>query len=144
MCIRDSVLAVPEERSVTEAKQYWNYKHEKLHITPNELDEYELSITTIETDRTLGVFNSLKEAFVTADEVVHRCRPSRVKIMQRHAGWHDATASNASKKYLKGLVGKKPFIYCVCPVGPKCSGVPGSICQICSKQQLTAGQAALC
>jgi superfamily II DNA or RNA helicase len=138
------VLAVPEERSVTEAKQYWNYKHEKLHITPNELDEYELSITTTETDRTLGVFNSLKEAFVTADEVVHRCRPSRVKIMQRHAGWHDATASNASKKYLKGLVGKKPFIYCVCPVGPKCSGVPGAICQTCSKQQLTAGQAALC
>ena len=138
------VLAVPEERAVTEAKQYWNYKHEKLHITPNELDEYELSITTVETERTLGVFSTLKEAFVTADEVVHRCRSSRVKLLQRHAGWHDATASNASKKYLKGLVGKRPFIYCVCPVGPKCSGVPGTICQICSKQQLTAGQAALC
>ena len=137
------VLAVPEERSVTEAKQYWNYKHEKLLITPNELDEYELTITTVQTERALGTFNSLKEAFVTADEVIHRCRPNRVKLMQRHAGWHDATASNASKKYLKGLVGKKPFIYCVCPVGPKCSGVPGSLCQICSKQQLTAGQAAL-
>ncbi len=138
------VLAVPEERSVTEAKQYWNYKHEKLHITPNELDEYELSIATTETDRTLGTFNSLKEAFVTADEVVRRCRPGRVKLMQRHAGWHDATASNASKKYLKKLVGKSPFIYCVCPVGPKCSGVAGALCQMCSKQQLTAGQAALC
>jgi hypothetical protein len=44
---------------------------------------------------------------------------------------------------LKKLVGKKPFIYCVCPVGAKCSGIAGSICGICNKQQLTAGQAAL-
>ena len=137
------VLAVPEERSVTEAKQYWNFKHEKLHITPNELDEYELSITTTETERALGTFNTLQEAFVTADEVVRRCRPNRVKLMQRHAGWHDATASNASKKYLKKLVGKKPFIYCTCPVSSTCSGVPGTVCQTCNLQQLTAGQAAL-
>jgi superfamily II DNA or RNA helicase len=137
------VLAIPEAREVREAKQYWNFLHEKLHLTPTELDEYELSITTTETERKLGTFSSLKDAFTTADEVVRRCRPDRVKLMQRDAGWHGGPASDASKKYLKKLVGKKPFIYCVCPVGAKCSGIAGSICGICNKQQLTAGQAAL-
>jgi ATP-dependent helicase IRC3 len=137
------VLAIPEAREVREAKQYWNFLHEKLHITSTELDEYELSITTTETERKLGTFSSLKDAFTTADEVVRRCRPDRVKLMQRDAGWHGGPASDASKKYLKKLVGKKPFIYCVCPVGAKCSGIAGSICGICNKQQLTAGQAAL-
>jgi superfamily II DNA or RNA helicase len=137
------VLAIPEAREVREAKQYWNFLHEKLHITSTELEEYELSITTTETERKLGTFSSLKDAFTTADEVVRRCRPDRVKLMQRDAGWHGGPASDASKKYLKKLVGKKPFIYCVCPVGAKCSGIAGSICGICNKQQLTAGQAAL-
>jgi len=137
------VLAIPEKREVKEAKQFWAFQHEKLHITPNELDEYVLSITTVEDDRQLGIFNSIAEAFKTADEVVKRCRPDRVKLLQRTAGWHSGTASDASKKYLKKLVGKKPFIYCVCKVGAKCSGVAGTICQTCNKQQLTAGQAAL-
>src|ERR1019366_7733560 len=122
-----------EERSVTEAKQFWNYKHEKLHITPNELDEYELTITTVQTERALGTFSSLQEAFVTADEVVRRCRPNRVKLMQRHAGWHDATASDASKKYLQKVIGKRAFIYCTCPVSAKCSGVPNTTCGTCGK-----------
>jgi len=137
------VLAIPEKREVKEAKQFWAFQHEKLHITPNELDEYVLSITTVEDDRQLGIFNSIAEALKTADEVVKRCRPDRVKMLQRTAGWHSGTASDACKKYLKKLVGKKPFIYCVCKVGAKCSGVAGTICQTCNKQQLTAGQAAL-
>ena len=137
------VLAIPESREVQQRKEYWNYKHEKLHITANELDEYVLSITSTETDKQLGTFNTLKEAFEVADDVIRRCRPDRVKLLQRSAGWHDATASDASKKYLKKLVGKKPFIYCVCPVGSKCSGVAGTTCATCGKQQLTAGQAAL-
>jgi superfamily II DNA or RNA helicase len=137
------VLAIPEKREVRDAKQFWAFQHEKLHITQNELDEYVLSRTTVDDDRQLGIFNSLKEAFVTADEVVKRCRPDRVKLLQRNAGWHSGTASDASKKYLKKLVGKKSFIYCTCKVGAKCSGVAGTLCQICNKQQLTAGQAAL-
>ncbi len=137
------VLAVPEEREVSEGKQYWNYKHEKLHITQNELDEFVLSITTVETDRQLGIFNTLQEAFTTADEVVQRCRAGRLKLMQREAGWHSGTASDAAKKYLKKLVKNKPFIYCTCPVGPKCNGVEGTICQTCNKQQLSAGQVSL-
>ena len=137
------VLSVPEARDVSEGKQFWNFKHEKLHISQNELDEFVLSITTTDTDRELGVFNTLKEAFTTADDVVKRCRPDRMKIMQRNAGWHSGTASDASKKYLKKMVGKKPFIYCVCPVSAKCSGVSGTICETCKKQQMNAGQVAL-
>ncbi len=137
------VLVIPEARSVQEARQFWNYKHEKLHITSNDLDEYVLTHTDVETERELGIYNSLEEAFKTADNVILRCRPDRLKLLQRNAGWHGGTASDASKKYLKKLVGKKPFIYCTCPVGARCSGVAGTICWTCNKQQLTAGQAAL-
>jgi superfamily II DNA or RNA helicase len=138
------VLTVPEKREVTESKQYWNFMHEKMHITTNELDEYELSITTVNEDRKLGVFNSLQEVFATADEVIRRCRPDRLKLLQRESSWHSGTASDASKKYLKRLLGKnKPFIYCTCPVGPKCSGIANTTCQACNKQQLTAGQVSL-
>jgi len=137
------VLAIPERRDVSASRQYWNYLHEKLHITMNELEEYELSITTVNSERKLGVFNTLKEAFETADDVVLRCRPDRVKLMQRNAGWRSGTASDASKKHLKKLVGKKPFIYCLCPVGPLCSGVAGTLCGICKKVQLTSGQASI-
>ena len=137
------VLTIPEKREVRDSKEYWNFLHEKLYITPNDLDEFELSITTVNDDRKLGTFNTLKEAFETADEVVKRCRPDRVKLIQRDAAWHSGTASDASKKYLKKLVGKKPFIYCVCPVGPQCSGVAGTLCKACNKQQINAGQVAI-
>lgn len=137
------VLAIPERRDVQSAKEYWNFKHEKLHISQNELEEYELSITTVSTDKKLGTFNTLKEAFTTADDVVRRCRPDRVKVMQRNAGWHDGPASDASKAYLKKLTKKKAFIYCTCPVGPQCSGIVGTTCATCKMQQLTSGQASL-
>ena len=137
------VLAIPEKRDLQEAKLFHLFLHEKLHIMPNDLDEYELSITTVNDERKLGTFNSLKEAFETADEVLLRCRPDRVKLIQREAAWHGGTASDASKKYLKKLVGKRPFIYCVCPVGAQCSGVAGTICKACSKQQMNAGQVSI-
>ncbi len=134
------VLAVPEAREVKEAKQYWNFKHEKLIIAANELDEYELSITTTETDRKLGVFNSLKEAFSTADEVINRCRGDRVRLMKRHESWHASPASAAAKKYLKTLTKKLPFIYCLCSN----AGAVGTACPTCKLQfGITAGQAAL-
>lgn len=137
------VLPVPEKRDLQDAKLYHLFLHEKLHIVPTELDEYELSITTVNDERKLGTFSSLKEAFETADEVVRRCRPDRVKLIQREAAWHNSTASDASKKYLKKLVGKKPFIYCVCPVGAQCSGAAGTLCKSCNKQQMSAGQVSI-
>ena len=137
------VLAIPEKREVKEAKQFWAFLHEKLYITPNELDEYVLSITSTETDKELGIFNTLEEAFKTADEVVRRCRPDRVKLLQRNAGWHSGTASDASKKYLRKLVGKKFFSRCLCVVGKDCNGVAGSACGTCGKIQMNAGECAL-
>lgn len=139
------MLAIPEEKSVSDARQFWAYKHEKLRLAQNELDEWVFTREAAgEATRELGIFNSLEEALRTADEVIRRCRPNRVKLLQRHATWHDATASDASKRYLQKVVGKKRTIaYCTCSVGAKCSGVPGTICQTCNKQQMSAGQVAL-
>lgn len=137
------VLTIPEEREVSDGKQYWDYKHEKLHITQNELDEFVLSITTVDSDKELRTFSTLQEAFLTADKTVQDCRASRLKLMQREAGWHGNLASDASKKYLRKLVGKKPFNYCTDPVGPKCSGIAGQICETCGKLQMNAGQCSI-
>jgi hypothetical protein len=109
-------------------------------ISQNALEEWELSITSVDPERKLGVFNTLQEAINTADDVLHRCRPDRLKVLQREAAWHANAATDASKKYLKRLVGKKPFNFCTCAYGLKCSGVPGQTCMSCGKQQLTAGQ----
>jgi hypothetical protein len=139
------MLAIPEEQEVIRSKQYWAYKHEKLRLAQNVLDEWVFTREAAgEATRELGIFNSLEEALRTADEVIRRCRPTRVKLLQRHATWHDATASDASKRYLQKVVGKKRTIaYCTCSVGVKCSGVPGTVCQTCNKQQMSAGQVAL-
>jgi ATP-dependent helicase IRC3 len=133
-------LSVPEDRLVKESKQYWNFQHEKLHIVQNELEEYVLSITTTNSDRELGIFTTLKEAFATADEVVRRCRADRVKLMKRTETWHKNPATDPAKKYLAKLTKKTSFLFCLCPG----SGVAGTVCSTCKKQQgLTAGQAAL-
>lgn len=137
------LIIIPESREVSDSKQFWNYRHEKLVLTQNDIEQWELSITSTDPEKKLGVFNTLKEAFETADNVLLRCRADRIKLMQREAPWHNNSVSDASKKYLKKLVGKKAFIYCTCPVGAKCSGVAGTLCGTCNKQQLTAGQAAL-
>lgn len=133
-------IAVPERQEVKEAKQFWAYQHEKLTITQNELGESELRIFTVETEKLLGTFNTLAEAFVTADEVLHRCRTDRIRLLQREASWHSGAASEASKKYLRTLSKKKPIFYCLCAGSTLTTGV----CPTCSKQAgLTAGQAAL-
>ncbi len=134
------VIVVPEARDVIDARQFYRYRHEKLVISQNALEEWELSITSVDPERKLGVFNTLQEAINTADDVLHRCRPDRLKVLQREAAWHANAATDASKKYLKRLVGKKPFNFCTCAYGLKCSGVPGQTCMSCGKQQLTAGQ----
>jgi superfamily II DNA or RNA helicase len=135
-------ISIPEEREVAERKEYYRYRHEKLVLAQNPLEEWELSITSVDPEKKLGVFNALPEAFTTADEVLQRCRPNRIKLLQREAPWHDSTASDAAKKYLRRLVGKKTFLYCTCPVGQLCSGVPSMPCGVCHKPQLTAGRVA--
>jgi len=134
------VLAIPEKKEVAEAKSYSQFLHEKLHISVNELEEYELSITTTETDRKLGTYLTLEEAFKSADEVVHRCRTDRVKLISREAEWHKAPASEAAKKYLRRLTKKKPIFWCLCPA----IGKEQEICPDCKKRMgITAGRAAL-
>ena len=134
------VLAIPEKKDVAEAKAYSQFLHEKLHISVNELEEYELSITTTETDRKLGTYLTLQEAFKSADEVVHRCRTDRVKLISREAEWHKAPASEAAKKYLRRLTKKKPIFWCLCPT----VGKEQEVCPDCKKRMgITAGRAAL-
>jgi ATP-dependent helicase IRC3 len=134
------VLSIPERQELTKAKAYARYVHEKLHVKINELEEYELSITTTETERKLGTFNTLQEAFESADDVVRRCRPDRLKLMLRDAPWQKTPASDAAKNYLKRLTKKKPTSMCLCPGdSPK-----GYKCSFCGLQQgVTAGQVSL-
>ena len=134
------VIAVPEARDIVEARQFYRYRHEKLTLSQNALEEWELIHTSVDPERKLGIFNTLPEALKVADDVLRRCRPYSLKVLQRNAAWKGGTASDASKKYLKRLVSKKPFNFCTCPVGAKCSGVAGTICMTCNKTQLTAGQ----
>jgi len=136
------VLHIPEERGISDAKEYWRFRHERLVITQDNLEQWELSIVSTDPERKLGTFNTLKEAITTSEEVVRRCRGDRVKLLQREASWHQYPATDATKRYLKRLVVKtRPFMFCLCPVGPMCSGVAGQTCATCGKPQLTAGQA---
>ncbi len=135
------VLHIPEERGISDAKEYWRFRHERLVITQDNLEQWELSLVSTDPERKLGTFSTLQEAITTSEEVIRRCRGDRVKLLQRAAPWHSNPVSDASKKYLKRLVGKKTFLYCLCPVGPKTSGVAGQACETCGKIQLTAGQA---
>jgi len=126
------VIAIPEAKELRDQRKYSAALHEKLHLKQNELDEWELSITknlisgghAIPDEKKLGTFNTLKEAFEVADDVLRRCRPERVKLMQREADWHQWAATDPAKKYLKRLVGKKNMLYCLClgvhQLGRKC------------------------
>ena len=134
------VLIIPEARDVVEARKFWAYRHEKLIVTQNELDEYILNHAEVGKERQLGIYNTLQEALNAADDCIRRCRPDRLKVLQREAAWHANAATDASKKYLRRLVGKKSFNFCTCAYGPKCSGVPGTPCMSCGKIQLNAGQ----
>ena len=132
------ILHIPEKKELREKKQYSQFLHEKLYIKQNELDEYELSIESTKQSRSLGTYNSLKEAFETADEVVRRCRPDRIKLMQREQSWQNNLASEAAKKYLAKLSRNKPMPYCLCPDN-RPAGVK---CPTCGRMTgITAGQA---
>lgn len=130
------VLAIPEKKELK--GQFARYLHEKLHVTPNELDEFVLSITSTKQEKELGIYNSLKEAFESADEVVQRCRGDRMSVMVREAEWHLRPASDPAKKLLKTLSKRKPVLRCLCP------GIhtQGKNCLICKLPQgITAGEA---
>lgn len=134
------VIAIPERRELKEQKRYAQFLHEKLHISLNELEEYELSITSTKDERKLGTFTTLQEAFTTADDVLRRCRADRIKLIEREAPWHKGAASDAAKRYLRKLTKKKPIAFCLCSGG----GVAGTFCPSCKMPMgLTAGQAAI-
>jgi superfamily II DNA or RNA helicase len=131
-------ISIPEEEAIKE--QYWRYRHEKLVLAQNQLEEWELSITSVDPEKTLGTFNTLSEAFQTADDVLLRCRASRIKLLQREAEWHSHPASEPSKKYLRSLSKKRAVFYCLCAGSTGTTGV----CLTCNKPLgITAGQAAL-
>lgn len=136
------ILAIPEDKAISESKEYWRFKHEKLRITEDELEKFVLTHTTVDSDRELRVFNTLREAFEAADKVVRDCRSDRVKLIERTARWHNDPASDAAKNYLLRLTKKRPFPRCLCASGP--GAAQCRLCPVCNKQQgLTAGQAAL-
>lgn len=134
------VLQIPENKALKDAKAFSQFKHERLVITPNDLDEFELSISSAAVeDKKLGIYNTLKEAFESADEVMQRCRPDRMKLVLREAEWHLLPASEPAKKLLRSLSKDKPILKCLCP-GFKSA----MLCPICRLQTgLTAGEASV-
>jgi superfamily II DNA or RNA helicase len=140
------VLPIPEKKDLTDAAKknkgvFARYLHEKLHLKQNELEEWELSLTsTTVGERKLGTFNDLKEAFEVADDVIQRNRFDRVKLMLRERPNGDEPASEPAKRYLRKLSKKRPLLWCVCnAVGKK-----GEKCPFCYKQMgITSGMASI-
>ena len=137
------ILQIPENKALKDAKAFAQFKHEHLQITPNELDEYELSISSVSVqDKKLGIYNTLKEAFESADEVMQRCRPDRMKLVTREAEWHTYPASEPAKKLLRSLSKAKPVLFCLCP-NPNHKTLP-TLCPVCRLATgITAGQASV-
>jgi superfamily II DNA or RNA helicase len=134
------VLQIPEKKELREAKAFAQFKHERLQITPNELDEFELSISSASLEsKKLGVYNTLKEAFESADDVMHRCRPDRMKLVTREAEWHSQPASEPAKKLLRSLSKAKPVLKCLCP-----GYQAAKLCPVCKLNTgITAGEASV-
>jgi hypothetical protein len=134
------VLQIPESKTLKDAKAYSQFKHERLTITPNDLDEFELSISSASVqDKKLGIYNSLKEALESADEVMARCRPDRLKLVTREAEWHLQPASDPAKKLLRSLSRNKPILKCLCP-----GQQTAILCPVCRLQTgINAGEASV-
>ena len=131
------LLQIPEKKELKGS--FSQYKHEKLHITPNELGEFEFSISAVGVDKQLGIYNTLKEAFESADEVISRCRPDRMKLVTRESDGHAKPASDPAKKLLRSLSRNKPILKCLCP-----GHQPAILCPVCRLQTgLTAGEASI-
>jgi superfamily II DNA or RNA helicase len=134
------VLQIPEKKELKDAKAFSQFKHERLQITANDLDEFELSIASVSVEgKKLGIYNSLKEAFESADEVMQRCRPDRMKLVTREAEWHTHPASEPAKKLLRSLSKDRPVLYCLCPNST--NRVQPQQCPVCRLATgITAGQ----
>ena len=136
------VLQIPERRELSADRAYYKFKHERLNITANELDEYVLSISSVSLEsKQLGIYSTLQEAFASADEVMQRCRPDRMKLVTREAEWHAHPASEPAKKLLRTLSKSKnaPVLYCLCP-NPSQRTLP-VMCPVCRLATgITAGQ----
>jgi superfamily II DNA or RNA helicase len=137
------VLQIPEKKELKDAKAFSQFKHERLQIAQNDLDEWELSISSVSVqDKRLGLYNTLQEAFTSADEVMQRCRPDRMKLVTREAEWHTYPASEPAKKLLRSLSKDKPVLLCLCP-NPNNRTLP-AMCPVCRLQTgITAGQASV-
>ena len=133
------VLQIPEKKELK--GMFYQHKHERLNIAENELGEYVLSISSTSVEnKQLGIYNSLQEAFASADEVMQRCRPDRMKLVTREAEWHTYPASEPAKKLLRSLSKTRPVLYCLCP-NPTHRALP-AMCPACRLATgITAGQA---
>ena len=132
-------LQIPEKKELK--GMFYQHKHERLNIAENELGEYVLSISSTSVEnKQLGIYNSLQEAFASADEVMQRCRPDRMKLVTREAEWHTYPASEPAKKLLRSLSKTRPVLYCLCP-NPTHRALP-AMCPACRLATgITAGQA---
>jgi len=131
------VLSIPEKEDIQ--GEYHLYLHEKLYISQNELEEWELKIASTKDSRLLWTGESLQETFSVADDVIRRCRNDRLKLLLREAPWHNRPATAAAKKYLKKLLKKQPFLYCLCDA----MGKADELCLKCGKKfGVTGGQVA--
>ena len=131
------VLQIPEKQELK--GMFYAHKHERLNIAENELGEYVLSISAVNVDKQLGIYNSLQEAFASADEVMQRCRPDRMKLVTREAEWHTYPASDPAKKLLRSLSKNKPILKCLCP-----GTNPAILCPTCKLPTgITAGEASV-
>lgn len=145
------VLPIPEKKDLADAakknnKVFSRYLHEKLHIKQNELDEWELSLTsTTVGERKLGTFNDLKEAFEVADDVIQRNRYDRVKLLLRESPRNDFAASEPAKRYLRKLSKKRPMLWCICETPKGAQPLPkGQHCPKCKMQTgITSGMASI-
>lgn len=145
------VLPIPEKKDLAEEakknkKVFARYLHEKLHLKQNELDEWELSLTsTTVGERKLGTFNDLKEAFEVADDVIQRNRFDRVKLMLRESLHGHYVASEPAKRYLRKLSKTRPLLWCICETPKGAAPLPkGQHCPKCKKQSgITAGMASI-
>jgi superfamily II DNA or RNA helicase len=134
------VLQIPGKKELKDSKAFSQFKHERLQITANDLDEFELSIASVSVEgKKLGIYNSLKEAFESADEVMQRCRPDRMKLVTREAEWHTHPASEPAKKLLRSLSKDRPVLKCLCP-GSK-SAILCPVCRLATG--ITAGEASV-
>jgi superfamily II DNA or RNA helicase len=130
-------LQIPEKKELK--GMYYQHKHERLNIAENELGEFALSISAVGVDKQLGIYNTLQEAFASADEVMQRCRPDRMKLVTREAEWHTHPASEPAKKLLRTLSRSKPLLKCLCP-----GTNPAILCPTCRLATgITAGEASV-